>query len=1774
MAAAADELVPELGDRVTILSDVHKRTTGRIVYRDGSLIRVRPETRATTAVDFPLDPDTQMFRMDLGVNEVQIHEKRKSPAYAAQLNVYPEDRLVFYSAIGEPVGEPGIVDQVIATDTQDAIVLQDGRVLDFGFVGPQEPLALLIPESIEDDFDKLSVHSANTAETAETDTAETRESQREIPAWEAEALGYEPEAVADTRTYDDVAQREDMFLSMLQSVSYKQQKNPNLMSRLYRETDLLTALKNAIVVRDADQAIIPGRTRSYIARTLREVVAKEPMPLSTLVPVAAVKKVLYTDSEGDEEREDVLLLNDTDSLLQGLRAINAYSEGTGENAFATYIQALNASHRVFSPLSLEGAAGAKTQVDQDVFRTKPPGKLITGFPFNEQARPGYKVDRFGRPKGMIKMFGDALFRFYQPAELTRILAGSYVADPKTGISFMVAEPDTSETVCHVLLSKSLAKLRLPVRSSVLLWDIVASESLRSQRTPFSEHYAVDRPGQRVVTADQDFVVTELLKERIRPSTSFVNRDTVGVLDSLGLRSLEMTNAMLAAVQTGAAQQAWRLADQGRKERAKEAQVPSHPPLGLLVAVESPLVDAQKEELLKDYVDETNSFQTAATLSESVGCTLLPLWMATANHAKSDVIDPLQAAATAELRRQTLFLDTIRHKEAALQGRPKINPCKHVHEVERIKNIKDTNKRTDMLENYIQTMGAGQAGHWVLCGLCKLPLVCKHEVLMIQEVRHPGKGKVLHKTLILDYASPHVFEGSYICKFCGQPIQRLEYDTNLEFDDDGIPLSGRAVLEKDPDDEDGDDNTDTVALMEQDVRFTGADKVLYGICRTVLERCGITGSDEMYDGMIRSANDYLRERVPDETYYNGRRAAAVKAAEEAKKAAAEGKKVAAVRVPPDYRKYVANFQVAVVAALTLFELQTAVRSVPFPAPGCVFATDGFPLDSDNPEAGKGALTYVGCVVAGIYRTDMPWKATSWSGETDLSKRRQGVIASIQSAALTLLGLPTLPPLTTVTDSYKERFAKKREERGKEGVAVLPSRGDVLPSAFRPMPFYKPMPSDAVGSEEGFLRNVASRPFDEVERFVNVRGKALSHTVLKEFNALASKSVPRFIMRSEGTCCATPLQEALEHGVGVAALPLSAPVRRELAVLGGSGLEKRDTAASANGTHIVVPWSAPRMANPLPALQPDLYYKLFLKKCAKGRRTGLTHEYNTKADGLVCRHCEFVLPRATQYLNFSEIVVSLVKDGEVKQVKDKDIEAKLGDQEEQRKALALAAFEEQHIAINDATFKALESAVKRRGVLQPPMPLPDVDVLARLAALQPVLFPILLPEARATWTLMLETLGSIRGRPVGVQRAQEWAKVSGPTDETFRRVEARLVSLNEELQEHEVFGAVDALFRDLLEEPIKLYPVPPLLERLIGIAKQPVLGAHTLLHHLVTLGEKTLSEKSDKTISLLDFFTTKLPLDKFFHSVNREHLVILDKIWSQEKLITRPYGFYLGRSKFVKKGRRRGRRGGGGAVAVAAAAAAANREEEEEEEVAVPVGGAEAAEAAEAAAAGKRYEHVAREAERNALDRFTAALGPVLSQFVLEFRPSAAVTEREWATILCFVTISAIESLLHESSPVYGDVDSLTKKEDATIFFAMYLGEVLHAANTFTDRYERSPDEIRRTLRIREEIEKSLFTRRFETLDKSRRDVVNVEKQLKLGDWAQGKLENLVNYRSATVGFQLGQIRDLGIDDFGVHVGGEQVRPETAAERNGFNALAPVTAAEGGYNNRAAQDEDAL
>ena len=100
-----EDLVPELGDWVTVISDAYKTTSGRIIFRDGALIRIRPTQSSNTGVDFPLDPETGLFQEALGVQEVLIHEKRKHPHFALQLAVVEGEVLEIFSVDGTPIGE-------------------------------------------------------------------------------------------------------------------------------------------------------------------------------------------------------------------------------------------------------------------------------------------------------------------------------------------------------------------------------------------------------------------------------------------------------------------------------------------------------------------------------------------------------------------------------------------------------------------------------------------------------------------------------------------------------------------------------------------------------------------------------------------------------------------------------------------------------------------------------------------------------------------------------------------------------------------------------------------------------------------------------------------------------------------------------------------------------------------------------------------------------------------------------------------------------------------------------------------------------------------------------------------------------------------------------------------------------------------------------------------------------------------------------------------------------------------------------------------------------------------------------------------------------------------------------------------------------------------------------------------------------------------------------------------------------------------------------------
>jgi hypothetical protein len=157
-----------------------------------------------------------------------------------------------------------------------------------------------------------------------------------------------------------------------------------------------------------------------------------------------------------------------------------------------------------------------------------------------------------------------------------------------------------------------------------------------------------------------------------------------------------------------------------------------------------------------------------------------------------------------------YLTTIRNiqltKRRALDAGAMPEPinCPHVKPLAMIRKVKDNNKRLALLAKFLTKFQGIKADNWVECRVGDHHLLCVHELLQVYQYLRPGDTATLNKDIQLTFGGGQ-FQGFYICRNCGQPISELEYDTHLEFDDNGKPMMGRAELV----------DTDAITLEEID-----------------------------------------------------------------------------------------------------------------------------------------------------------------------------------------------------------------------------------------------------------------------------------------------------------------------------------------------------------------------------------------------------------------------------------------------------------------------------------------------------------------------------------------------------------------------------------------------------------------------------------------------------------------------------------------------------------------------------------------------------------------------------------------------------------------------------------------------------------------------------------------------------------------------------------------------------------------------------------------------
>ena len=558
----------------------------------------------------------------------------------------------------------------------------------------------------------------------------------------------------------------------------------------------------------------------------------------------------------------------------------------------------------------------------------------------------------------------------------------------------------------------------------------------------------------------------------------------------------------------------------------------------------------------------------------------PLLIAEANLSERQSIK----FATIELERR------LKERKADVGDVPHPNLCEHVANLRTIRKIEDEQEKYYYLTKFFaKYQGGRREDNWIDCNICKKELLCVHERILIQAYLNPLDKPALLKQLNLNF-SGGVFQGHYICRSCGQPIQAIGYDTNLQFDDEGRPMSGRAELV------DKDALTDReieIALgvafaPVEEMPFAGDQLVYYVIVRLLAERIGIFMEHDRYRAVIERIQGYL-DSLPSRDAYMESQAEARKAAAE------EGRPFK----PGNYDALINRNTVCSAAIFLLIEIQTHIPNyeAKFTLPGCIAGFAGFPL-TGSLETDDEGIVYMACNIASITNDEAPWNKTGYQSVRDREKRQVAVVKQLKTILKQVIS----------DNAMIQRLIVKKNIyllglQGKKEGDVLALTEDSVPVGFLP-DLVVPVGVEAANDEEGAFNAAAAAAAAAASN--DQRGIAKAWIREGHLLAKTTANIIRGSLFSEITCCKVNITTPGQFWDSKADMP-ALPERRITPLLRARSQQVHFEPRREEGGVIEI--------------AADKTYVLFLKYCFTGDRLGFPHE-----PGLtnLCAHCGFQFP----------------------------------------------------------------------------------------------------------------------------------------------------------------------------------------------------------------------------------------------------------------------------------------------------------------------------------------------------------------------------------------------------------------------------------------------------------------------------------------------------------------------------------------------------------------------
>ena len=537
----------------------------------------------------------------------------------------------------------------------------------------------------------------------------------------------------------------------------------------------------------------------------------------------------------------------------------------------------------------------------------------------------------------------------------------------------------------------------------------------------------------------------------------------------------------------------------------------------------------------------------------------------------------------------------RKARIAAAGEPPVPvKCHHVKPLEQIRKVKDNKNRLALMAKFLTTFQGTKVDNWVQCNAGDHNLLCVHELLQVYQYLRPGDVAVLNKDIQLNFGGGQ-FQGYYICRNCGQPISELEYDTHLEFDDNGRPMMGRSELvDKDAiTQEQIEDLIGPMGDLEIPEEFDNETKrLIYTTAKQLADK--LFAPLETQDFLTIVARTYgIIQQIPTRERY-------VAIQQQQRK----GKTATAAAAGADYDVYLNQALVCATAVHILLVVQSHVpdlilRGTPT---GCR-NLGGQPLEA---EGGTQGIQCVISIISSFQKDSAPWSLTQFQRDPDDTSRQKTIMGVFEPILRASLQDPTILYALSQKRDYRRKILGAAGGQGRPD--------EVLPPNFAPIPY----DMKAIDFVEKVIIPEAASPADRAELWI------------RQGNFLARKSkLPMPLTFSETSCCLSPLEHIDEFWQKDQISQSLPPFPKRTGVPPPPRITRTEPTMKPS-----------QIVRPLPNAPENSYYQLFLKVCYDGEKKGHSHEFGLTHK---CFWCDLTLPSEVELLTADQGLKSLETQG---------------------------------------------------------------------------------------------------------------------------------------------------------------------------------------------------------------------------------------------------------------------------------------------------------------------------------------------------------------------------------------------------------------------------------------------------------------------------------------------------------------------------------------------------